>query len=672
MTDQVTSFYVTTPIYYANAKPHLGHVYTTMIADTLTRFKRQRGLDSFFLTGTDERGVNIERAAASRGIPVQQHVDEIVKEFQETFRAFGIEFNRWIRTTDTYHKEGVQSLWRRLEDCGFIYKGKYEGWFCAYCNEFKDVEEKADRPLCPTHERPLDVVSEESYFFKLSAFEQPLLQLYESRPDFIQPESRRNEVISFVAGGLKDISISRISVKWGIPVPGDDRHTIYVWFDALANYITALGWGHKAFHDFERFWPALHLVGKDILRFHAVYWPAFLMAAGIQVPRAVYAHGMLLSGGRKMSKTLGNVIDPVVLRKHFTSDQVRYFCLREIVFGQDGDFTYEALIDRSNSDLAGGLGNLSSRTLTMIRNYCGNRIPAPNPPADSNLVAQAREIRESVEQAAVEFDREFNRYSFSRALEAVWSSMTRLDKFISDSQPWELAKAPAKQSSLNFVLHVAVETVRHFTVLLAPVLPEGTQVIWQQLGQVGQVRSVSPLTLRWGEFHPGTQIGEVKPVFPRLDKKKIMDEIKQNESLHELSTGKSLPAPTQATDEVKEASVSAAPTSSDNLITIDDFAKVEMRVGTVMTAERIPKADKLLKLTVDMGDEVRQVLAGIAVYYEPVSLVGRKVVVVTNLVPRKMRGLDSNGMILAASVGPEGRPVIATFAEDVPNGARLK
>ncbi|MFI5174575.1 MAG: methionine--tRNA ligase [Terriglobia bacterium] len=671
-----TTFYVTTPIYYANAKPHLGHLYTTLVADTLTRFKRQRGVESFFLTGTDERGVNIERAAAARGIPVQQHVDEIVKEFQDTFRAFNVGYSRWIRTTDDYHREGVRSLWRHLNERGFIYRGEYKGWFCVYCNEFKDVEERAEQPLCPTHERPLEVVSEESYFFKLSEFEGRLLELYRSRPEFVQPESRRNEVISFVAGGLKDLSISRISVKWGIEVPDDARHTIYVWFDALANYITALGWGNSSFQEFERFWPALHLVGKDILRFHAVYWPAFLMAAGIEVPRTVFAHGMWLSGGRKMGKTLGNVIDLPVLRKYFTPDQVRYFCLREMVFGRDGDFTYEALIDRLNADLAAGLGNLSSRTLTMVRNYCDNKIPPSREEPGGEFDGAAAEVRKAIEQAVLQLDHDFERYNFSLGLEAVWAAMARVDKFISDAQPWDLAKDPERRQTLNRVLGTALEAVRHLAVVLAPVLPEGCQAIWEQMGQPGKVAEFSPGDLHWGGLPEGARIGEVKAIFPRIEKGKVMEEIKQGELAAqsvEVGAGeKGIQVATSASPATVPAAVAGEGGGNDGLISIEDFGKVDLRVGTVLTAERIPKADKLLKLTVDIGHEVRQVLAGIALYYAPESLIGLKVVVVTNLAPRKMRGLDSNGMIVAASVGPEGRPVLATFKEEVPNGARLK
>src|SRR5882724_7475798 len=411
------TFYVTTPIYYVNAKPHLGHAYTTLVADTLKKFKRQRGVDAFFLTGTDEHGINIERAAEARGLPVKEHVDQVVEEFKAAFARLGIEYDRWIRTIDPHHEESVQKLWRVLDERGHIYKGSYEGWFCGYCNEFKDVDTKAEEPVCPIHERPLDRIAEESYFFRLSAFQQPLLDLYESRPEFVQPDVRRNEVISFVAGGLKDLSISRLSVKWGIPVPDDPSHTIYVWFDAVTNYISALGWGNDRYQDFDKYWPALHMVGKDILRFHAVYWPAFLMGAGIELPRTVFVHGMLLRGGQKMGKTLGNAIQLDVLHRYFTNDQIRYYLLREVAFGQDGEVTYQGLIDRSNSDLADGLGNLASRTLTMIRNYFSGA--PPRPLEDQN--ADAAEVRLQIIETKRRFDAEFDALNFSRALEAAWA-----------------------------------------------------------------------------------------------------------------------------------------------------------------------------------------------------------------------------------------------------------
>jgi methionyl-tRNA synthetase len=654
------TFYVTTPIYYVNARPHLGHAYTTLVADSLTRFKRQRGVDALFLTGTDEHGVNIERAAEARGVSIKQHVDEVVDEFKAAFARLGVEYDRWSRTTEAYHAQGVQKLWRRLVDRGHIYKGEYEGWFCAYCNEFKEVEENATEPQCPVHGKPLDKVSEESYFFRLSAFGQPLIDLYESRPDFIQPESRRNEVMSFVKGGLKDLSISRVSVKWGIPVPGDANHTIYVWFEALMNYITGLGWGNDAFHDFDRYWPALHLVGKDILRFHAVYWPAFLLAGDVEVPKTIYAHGMWMSGGRRMSKTTGNFIDLNVLHQHFTPDMIRYFVLREMSFGQDGDFTYEALIDRVNSDLADGLGNLASRTLTMVRNYFDGQPPRP---ASDDSVAKA------LEEARIRFDEEFGSLNFSRALEAAWAGIASVDKHITENQPWRLAKDPSARGRLEQVIGAAYEGLRHLVLLTAPVLPAATREIWAQMGLDGDPLRRDPNSARWGEAIGSPRVGTIAPTFPKLNKDRIMASISEG-------------VPGQPAAEAEKVGTSSAtpsepprrPQSSPaGVITIEDFAKVELRAATVLDAERVPKADKLLRLVVDLGEaQPRQILAGIAQYYAPESVVGRRIIVVANLAPRKMRGLESNGMLLAASIGEEGRPVLATFTEEVPNGARLK
>lgn len=678
----MNKFYVTTPIYYVNSRPHLGHLYTTLVADTVINFKRQRRFDTFFLTGTDEHGQNIERAAENAGVDVKLHVDGIVAEFQQIFSEFKIGFDHWIRTTDDYHKRGVSALWRRVKKNGFIYKGQYEGWYCVGCNGFLSEDETIagpdDIPICKIHERPLERLAEESYFFKLSALQQTLLDYYESHPEFIRPESRRNEVMSFVRGGLNDLSVSRVSVKWGIPVPDDPAHTMYVWFDALSNYITAIGYGNEdrgGEAQFNKYWPAdLQLVGKDILRFHTVYWPAFLLAAGLEPPKTVYAHGMWLSGGRKMSKSLGNVIDLSILRRHFTPDAIRYFCLREMVFGQDGDFTYEALIDRVNADLAGGLGNLSSRTLTMIQRYCDGRIPAPGI-AEDDLVVQADDVRRAVAQAFVDFDREFNQYNFSRAIEAVWAAIQRVDKFISDAKPWDLAKKPDLRGALDLVLHTAVQSLRHFTVILAPVLPESTQAIWEQMGESGQVRELPPAQLEWGDI-PDQSIAEVKPIFPRLDKAKVMDEIKQEEEANTAELAPAQPvadAPTAELPARMPVSMVEEPAPGIAYISIDDFAKVELRVGEIKTAERVPKADKLLCFTVDLGESApRQILAGIAQYYEPEKLIGRKVIVVANLAPRKLRGLESQGMILAASVGDEGRPVLAGFLEDVPNGVKLR
>jgi methionyl-tRNA synthetase len=645
MTD---SFYVTTPIYYVNAKPHLGHAYTTLVADSLTRFKRQRKVASFFLTGTDEHGINIERAAKKRGVPVKQHVDEVVDQFKAAFARLGIEYDRWIRTTDDYHERAVQKLWQILDERGYIYKGHYEGWFCAGCNEFKDVEAGDKEPHCPIHLRPLERVAEESYFFKLSEFQKPLLEYYEKYPDSIQPEARRNEVISFVSGGLKDLSVSRASVKWGIPVPGDPQHTIYVWLDALSNYITALGWGSGKYDEFDKYWPALHLVGKDILRFHTVYWPAFLLAAGIALPRSVFVHGMLLREGQKMGKSTGNAIDLNILHKHFTNDMIRYLLLREVAFGQDGEVSYAAMIDRINADLANGLGNLASRTLTMVKNYFGG-VP---PRVDSGRYDEG--VRQSIAAARERFEEEFERLNFSRALEALWAGIASVDKFITESEPWKLAKDPSARDRLEVVIATSYEALRQAIALVAPVLPDASREVWNQLGLAGDPLNFDPNESEWGEDLGDVKVGEVRAAFPKLDKEKVMAEIEKEHAEQETPPGQ--PA--------------AEPVSH---ITIDDFVKVELRAATVLEAERVPKADKLLKLLVDLGEgKPRQILAGIAEHYAPEDVVGRKIVVVANLAPRKMRGLESNGMLLAASVGEEGRPVLATFLDDVPNGTRLK
>jgi methionyl-tRNA synthetase len=671
------TFYVTTPIFYVNAKPHIGHAYPTLVADTLTRFYRQRGVDSYFLTGTDEHGINIERAAAARGVEVTKHVDEIVDEFKSAFAPLKIEYDQWIRTTDPRHEAAVAKLWRILDERGHIYKSHYEGWYCPNCNEFKDVDEKITEPMCPVHERPLERLAEESYFFRLSAFQQPLLEYYAAHPEFVQPDVRRNEVLSFVSGGLKDLSISRVSVKWGISVPGDANHTMYVWFDALSNYITALGWGSDQHEKFDRYWPALHLVGKDILRMHAVYWPAFLMAAGIELPRTVYAHGMLLRGGQKMGKSLGNAIDLGVLKRHFAPDLIRYFLLREVAFGQDGEVTYEALIDRVNSDLADGLGNLASRTLTMVRTYFDG---AP-PRLSNNQASEILDVSGRIEEAKRRFNEEFGALNFSRGLEAAWAGIARVDKFITDNQPWKLAKDPASRAQLETVLATAYESLRHLVLLVAPALPETSREIWKQMGLAGDPLDVDPTKVSWGETVEVTKIDRISPAFPKLDKVKIMAEIESETAapVGEQSKSQDSAGPETPPGEVSAPqAVQPAPTEVPappvaQVITIDDFVKVELRAATVLEAEKVPKADKLLRLVVDLGEpQPRQILAGIAQHYAPEDVIGRKIIVVANLAPRKLRGLESNGMLLAASVGEDGKPVLATFSEDVPNGARLK
>jgi len=701
------TFYVTTPIYYANSLPHLGHLYTMVVADTIARSKRQQGIETFFLTGTDEHGINIERAAQKNNRTPKEQADYVVSYFTKMTAAFALDtahggYDIFMRTTNPFHYQGASELWRRVAKAktpkgnDALYKGHYEGWFCAPCASYKSEDEYAaasqpgEPPTCLVHETKLDRVSEESYFFRLSDYDDALLELYD-RPDFVRPEARRNEVKSFVAGGLQDLSVSRLksSVSWGVPVPDDPKHTMYVWFDALSNYITAIGFANEQQNTaigFDKFWPALHVMGKDILRFHAVYWPAFLMAGGIEQPRGIYAHGMWVDpSGRKMSKTLGNTVELDVLNKFFSTDAIRYFCLREMVFGQDGRFGYESLIDRTNSDLASGLGNLSSRTLTMIHRYCEGRIPPGSISDESRLAAKRAGVEDEMamshfaSHARDEFLRDFEDFAFSRALENAWGIVARADKMISDAKPWDLAKDPKQRETLNAVLYRAAESLRWLCVLLYPVMPTATREIYKQLGMAQDVGGVDLRQLVWGELNAGQQIDEVKPLFPRIDKAKTMAEIKEQTS--DVRDQKSADQPAGGEPQTagnQTAHSGSHLTEADAVpgvthIDITDFAKIDLRVGEVKTAERIPKADKLLLITVDIGEEKpRQILAGIAQYYEPEKLIGRKIVVVANLKPRKLRGYESQGMLLAASIGDEGKPVIATFAEDVPNGARLK
>jgi methionyl-tRNA synthetase len=703
----LNTFYVTTPIYYVNSLPHLGHLYTMIVADCVARRKRQQGIETLFLTGTDEHGISIERAAERAGRTPQEQADYVVSYYKKMTAEFGLDgahggYDIFMRTTEPFHYQGVSQFWRQVAGAKTpkgneaIYKGHYEGWFCAACaaykteDEYRKPQNADDPPTCLVHESPLDRVSEESYFFRLSDYGDALLDLYESRADFVRPESRKNEVTSFVRGGLQDLSVSRpkSSVSWGVPVPDDPDHRMYVWFDALTNYITAIGYGNDERQravGFEKFWPALHFVGKDILRFHAVYWPAFLMAASIEQPRSIVAHGMWLDpDGRKMSKTLGNAVELDVLSRHFTIDALRYFCLREMVFGQDGRFGYEALIDRANSDLASGLGNLSSRTLTMIARYCEGRVPSGNIAEDKRLLAkrsgidpEETTIASFIEHARDEYLILLDSFAFSRALEVIWSIISHVDKMISEAKPWDLAKDENQRQTLNAVLYRAAESLRWICVLLYPVMPVATQNIYSQLGLTEILAGLDPTDLKWGGLSEGTQIGEITPVFPRLDKKKIMDEINKETETPNAPTAE---AGASAQPEIGGASTAApAPVVAEqnagvvSFIEIGDFAKVDLRVGQVLTAERVPKSDKLLLMSIDIGEEKpRQVLAGIAEYYEADSMVGRKVVVVANLKPRKLRGFESQGMVVAASVGEGGKPVIATFTEDVPNGARLK
>ncbi|MET0754091.1 MAG: methionine--tRNA ligase [Pyrinomonadaceae bacterium] len=686
------TFYITTPIYYANSLPHLGHLYTTIVADVVQKHKRQRGYETFFLTGTDEHGINIQRAAEANKRTTKEQVDYISGELKRMFHDFRLDgdggYDIFMRTTEPFHYEAVQKLWREIagnltpKGNSTIYKGFYEGWFCAPCAEYKNEDEYvkpegSDIPLCKIHERPLDKVAEESYFFRLSDYDETLLKIIEENPQKIRPEGRRNEVVAFIKRGLQDLSISRekSSVAWGVPVPDDANHVMYVWMDALSNYITAIGYGNaeRAHIGFEKFWQnTTHLVGKDILRFHTIYWWSFLLAAKIDLPQTVYAHGMWLDAdGRKMGKTLGNVIEIDVLHKHFQIDAIRYFLLRDMVFGQDGKFGYENLIERANADLASGLGNLASRTFSMINKYRDGAIPSGKIQESNYLYAKRaginadeQELVSILKHARDEFVRRFDNFEFSQALETIWAVIKRIDTLISDAKPWELVKDENQTETLNAVLYRATETLRWLCVLLYPAMPAATKEIYAQIGLSDDAAKINPENLKWGELNAETKIGETKAVFPRIDRAKVMSEIESQKL--EVGSRKS-------EENSQQASGEQAAESEENFISIDDFIKVELRVGQILEAERVPKSDKLLRFMVDVGEEnPRQILAGIAEHYEPEKLIGKKIVVVANLKPRKLRGLESQGMVCAASVGEEGKPVLATFDEDVPNGARLK
>ncbi len=667
-------FYITTPIYYVNAHPHIGHAYTTLTCDTIARRQRLLGAETFFLTGTDEHGQKIERAAQAAGKTPQQYSDQISAEFRELWKRMGISNDDFIRTTEDRHKKRVQKLFVTLRDKGYIYKGTYTGQYCVSCEAYVDGAQPGDP--CPTCGRITETVHEENYFFKLSEFQEKLLALY-ANPEFIRPETRRNEVISFVRSGLRNLSISRSTFTWGIPVPDDPKHVIYVWLDALANYITAIGYGSShagAQEAFKKFWPAdVQMIGKEIVRFHCVYWPAFLMAAGLPVPKAIVAHGWLLFEESKMSKSRGNIVRTETILDVLGADALRYFLLREVVFGQDGSFSFDALVQRYNSDLANGLGNLASRTLTMINRYFKGEVPYPSggakKPGDD---AVAETARKTIKEFGVLFDQ----FQFSRALECAWALVATVDKYIVENEPWTLGEKPDEDSRarLATVLYTSAEALRIATALAYPVIPEATAKIWAQIG-LGDIKKLALDQLAWGQLPLGTKLGEIHPVFPRADKSAI-ERMQKMEEDHRSKPSTESPAATTAAvleptaPQLAPVAAMPAPAATEK-ISIDDFAKIELRVGLVKVAERVPKADKLLRLEIDIGTEVRQVLAGIAEAYAPETLIGRKVVIVANLAPRKLRGMESNGMIVAAALDG-GQPVLASFLEDVPVGARLK
>ncbi|MEW6363922.1 MAG: methionine--tRNA ligase [Acidobacteriota bacterium] len=631
-------FYITTPIYYVNDNPHLGHIYTTVVADAIARHMRSRGRDVFFLTGTDEHGQKVEKAAAKQGISPKELADRVVHNYLDLWTRMGIQYSQFIRTTDAVHERGVQRLFDIVRSKGDIYAGEYEGWYCTSCEKFVTEREIQDR-RCPDCFKETEILKERCYYFRLSKYQVPLLDYYRANPGFIRPESRYNEVTEFVRGGLRDLSVTRSSVRWGIPVPDDPEQVIYVWFDALTNYLTGIGYGTDE-ESFLRRWPAtLHLVGKDILRFHAVYWPAFLMSAGLPLPQTVFAHGWWLQDDRKMSKSLGNVFNPGPLIDRFGPDPLRYFLLREVPLGLDSNFSEEAVVDRYNYDLANDLGNLNSR----IQRLFARALPPAGEPA--LVLSSAGAAEAGAEEQAVSANyyrcskdaiRAFEEYAPSRAMVADWEFVNVLNRYVAVSEPWTLLDDPVKRPRLLRVLLTCAEGLRAIALLVAPALPGAAQSIADAIG--------APQEDPW-EFRPDREF-RIRPshaaLFPRIENHKPK-EVKKVEEPKKVET---------------------------EPISIEEFQRVELRVAQVVSAERVEGTKKLMKLVVDIGTEKRQIVAGIAEAYEPQALVGKKIIVVVNLRPAMLRGVESRGMLLAATVG--GSPTIATFEGDPPPGALVK
>lgn len=636
-------FYITTPIYYVNDIPHIGHAYTTIIADAISRFKKLQGEDVFFLTGTDEHGQKVERAADAKGLKPIQLADQVVGRFKKLWKDLNISYDFFIRTTQPFHEKGVQKIFQKLKNKGDIYKGLYKGWYCVSDENFlpEDVPLEEDgSKICPDCGKKAGVVSEECYFFRLSAYRDRLLQFYDQNPTFVRPPSRMNEVVSFVRQGLKDLSITRTTVKWGIPVPDDPDHTIYVWFDALHNYLTGIGydWDQTLF---QRFWPAdVHLIGKDILRFHAIFWPAFLMAADFPLPRTVFGHGWWLRDETKMSKSKGNVLDPYLILRTFGADPLRYFLLREIPIGLDGNFSHEGFIHRVNSDLANDLGNLIQRTLTMILTYFKGEFGkiGREEEEDRKLRLEFKEVKEKV-------SRFYQEYAINRALEEIWGYINSVNKYLASQEPWILAKEENRRERLARILLQAASAIRAISYFLFPVMPESSRKTWSCLGEDRSIEEQTFADFRFEDLKPGQKIRKPSPLFPRVSLKDFLKE-------EAMQTGVS-----QKEEKMEQ-------------ISFDEFKKMDLRVGEIVKAEKVEGTEKLIKLEVDIGTEKRTMVAGIADVYAPEDLVGKKLAVIVNLKPAIIRGIESQGMILAAEV--EGKASIAFFDEGVPTGVRVR
>jgi methionyl-tRNA synthetase len=656
-------FYITTPIYYINAEPHLGHAYTTIVADAIARSRRLMGEDVFFLTGTDEHGQKVERAARAAGKETLAFADQTSQKFRDLFSRLNISNDDFIRTTEPRHIDAAQEIWRRVRERGFLYKASYEGWYCTVDELFVPETQLVDGK-CPTCGNAVERLAEESYFFKLSAFQDRLLSLYQNTPDFITPEIRRNEIVSFVSGGLRDLSVSRTSFRWGIPVPDVPKHVMYVWFDALTNYLTAAGFPNDAAR-MNRYWPAdIHLMGKEIVRQHAVYWPAFLMAADLELPRRVIGHGWWLMNDAKMSKSLGNVVRPDDYTERFGVDAFRYYVLREMTLGQDASFSDETFLTRYNAELANDLGNVTSRVATMIERYCAGRIPVPVKDSETDLDV---ELVAAIAQTVDQVTQDANRLDFSMALRGVWELIARLNKYIVVREPWALAKSPAQRPVLDTTLYHAANALSVVASLIQPVMPETARKLGQMFASGSRPWDAA---LRTGGLKPGLPIGKIEQLFPRIEL--TVEELRSDRSTPVSEQNPASPAPATTPAPTPAATPAAAPAAAaDGRISIDDFLKIDLRVAKVLAAEKVPNSKKLMKLSIDVGTEQRTLVAGIAEAYEAEQLVGKTVGIVFNLKPAKLMGIESNGMILAAS--PEGgKPVLVAFDGEIAPGSRIR